>query len=194
MFLRQIERRKNGKTHLYLDLVENKRLDGGGVVQRARSVFGRDQFVPGGGVAQGDRGVRRGRGQLSDDRCEVAVDDRLGGAAANFGNARLHRPRQWGRPVGWRACCGESCNSTVLGGAPAREPEANALGSGVLQVLVAYRLIEPGSEWRLRREWFGKSAMARSAGGGFPAWPRRTSSMPATACCSPTRTRAVLAS
>src|ERR1700685_4622542 len=25
----------------------------------ARSVFGRDQFVPGGGVAQGDRGVRR---------------------------------------------------------------------------------------------------------------------------------------
>ena len=34
MFLRRIERRKNGKTHLYWSLVENKRLDGGGVVQR----------------------------------------------------------------------------------------------------------------------------------------------------------------
>jgi hypothetical protein len=29
-----------------------------------------------------------------------------------------------------------------------------------LQVLVCYRLIAPGSEWKLHREWFGKSAMA----------------------------------
>jgi hypothetical protein len=34
MFLRRIERRKNGKTHLYWSLVENKRLDGGRTVQR----------------------------------------------------------------------------------------------------------------------------------------------------------------
>ena len=37
----------------------------------------------------------------------------------------------------------------------------------VLQVLVAYRLIEPGSEWRLHREWFGKSAMADLLGADF---------------------------
>jgi transposase len=30
----------------------------------------------------------------------------------------------------------------------------------VLQVLVAYRLIDPGSEWRLHRQWFDSSAMA----------------------------------
>src|ERR1700735_3374646 len=59
----------------------------------ARSVFGRDQFVPGGGVAQGDRGVRRGRGQLSDagfvpgGPLRDRGGRRLGGAAANFGNA-----------------------------------------------------------------------------------------------------------
>ncbi len=29
MFLRRIERRKNGETHLYWGIVENKRLDGG---------------------------------------------------------------------------------------------------------------------------------------------------------------------
>jgi len=34
MFLRRIERRKNGKTHLYWNIVENKRLDDGRVVQR----------------------------------------------------------------------------------------------------------------------------------------------------------------
>jgi hypothetical protein len=30
----------------------------------------------------------------------------------------------------------------------------------VLLVLVAYRLIAPGSEWRLHRQWFGQSALA----------------------------------
>jgi transposase len=30
----------------------------------------------------------------------------------------------------------------------------------VLQTLVAYRLIDPGSEWRLHRHWFDQSAMA----------------------------------
>jgi len=34
MFLRRVERRKNGKTHLYWKIVENKRLDDGRVVQR----------------------------------------------------------------------------------------------------------------------------------------------------------------
>ena len=30
----------------------------------------------------------------------------------------------------------------------------------VLQTLVTYRLIEPGSEWRLHRDWYRRSAMA----------------------------------
>jgi hypothetical protein len=33
MFLRKTERRKNGKTQLYWSVVENRRLDGGRVVQ-----------------------------------------------------------------------------------------------------------------------------------------------------------------
>ncbi len=37
----------------------------------------------------------------------------------------------------------------------------------VLQVLAAYRLIAPGSEWRLHREWFGNSAMADLLGVDF---------------------------
>ena len=30
----------------------------------------------------------------------------------------------------------------------------------VLFVLVAYRLLSPGSEWRLHRDWFQRSALA----------------------------------
>ena len=34
-------------------------------------------------------------------------------------------------------------------------------------MLVAYRLIAPGSEWRLHREWFGRSAVADLLGADF---------------------------
>ena len=47
----------------------------------------------------------------------------------------------------------------VLGRALAAEPQGHALGSGAA-VLVAYRLLAPGSEWRLHRQWFERSALA----------------------------------
>jgi hypothetical protein len=37
----------------------------------------------------------------------------------------------------------------------------------VLPVLVSYRLIAPGSEWKLHRDWFAKSAMADLLGADF---------------------------
>ncbi len=37
----------------------------------------------------------------------------------------------------------------------------------VLQTLVSYRLMDPGSEWRLHREWFDKSAMADLLGADY---------------------------
>lgn len=37
----------------------------------------------------------------------------------------------------------------------------------MLQVLAAYRLIEPGSEWRLHRHWFARSAMGELLGEDF---------------------------
>src|SRR6202043_2386898 len=99
----------------------------------ARSVFGRDQFVPGGGVAQ-DRGVRRGRGQLSDaglvpgGPLRGRGGRRLGGAAANFGNAPASSATV-GRLLVGGPVVARAATRPVLGGAPAREPEANALGS-----------------------------------------------------------------
>jgi hypothetical protein len=37
----------------------------------------------------------------------------------------------------------------------------------LLPVLVSYRLIAPGSEWKLHRDWFGRSAMADLLGSDF---------------------------
>ena len=37
----------------------------------------------------------------------------------------------------------------------------------VLKTLVAYRLIDPGSEWRLHRDWFDRSAMGDLLGEDF---------------------------
>ena len=51
----------------------------------------------------------------------------------------------------------------------ASRPPASRKGTRwdqVLLVLVAYRLIAPGAEWRLHREWYGRSALADLLGGG----------------------------
>ncbi len=98
---------------------------------------------------------------------------------------RLHRPRQWGAcwlaGLLWRDLQLDRFWAERL---PASRKRTR--WDRVLQVLVAYRLIEPGSEWRLHRDWFGRSAMADLLGSDFA---RRTSSMPARTCCSRTRTR-----
>jgi hypothetical protein len=37
----------------------------------------------------------------------------------------------------------------------------------ILQILVSYRLIDPGSEWRLHRHWFEHSAMGDLLGADY---------------------------
>src|ERR1700687_3659727 len=171
MFLRRIERRKNGKTHLYWSVVENKRLDGGGVVQRHVLYLGEinssqaEVWRKAIEVFDADAGSSRTLALFPEDRCEVAVDD-TSLCGLQISEMRLHRPRQWG------ACW--------LAGLLWREPQLDRFWAErlpasrkrtrwdqVLPVLVAYRLIEPGSEWRLHREWFGKSAMADLLGADF---------------------------
>ena len=192
MFLRRIERRKNGKTHLYWSLVENKRLDGGGVVQRHVLYLGEinssqaEVWRKAIEVFDADAGSSRTLALFPEDRCEVAVDD-ASVVRLRISEMRLHRPRQWGAcwlaGLLWRELQLDRFWAERL---PASRKRTR--WDQVLQVLVAYRLIEPGSEWRLHREWFGKSPWP-ICWGRISAWPRRTSSMPATACCSRTRTR-----
>jgi hypothetical protein len=79
---------------------------------------------------------------------------------------QLCRPRQWGACwlAGqlWRELQLDQFWSDRL--PPSRK---GTRWDQVLQVLVSYRLIVPGSEWKLHREWFGRSAMADLLGSDF---------------------------
>ena len=171
MFLRRIERRKNGKTHLYWSLVENKRLDGGGVVQRHVLYLGEinssqaEVWRKAIEVFDADAGSSRTLALFPEDRCEVAVDD-ASVVRLRISEMRLHRPRQWGAcwlaGLLWREL---QLDRFWVERLPASRKRTR--WDQVLQVLVAYRLIEPGSEWRLHREWFGNSAMADLLGSDF---------------------------
>lgn len=71
----------------------------------------------------------------------------------------LHRPRQWGGC--WLAM--ELWDRLDLDRFWSERLEESRKGThwlNVLKTLVAYRLLDPGSEWRLHRDWFKNSAMA----------------------------------
>jgi hypothetical protein len=79
---------------------------------------------------------------------------------------RLHRPRQWG--ACWLAC--PLWDELRLDEFWSRRLIALREGMrwlNVLKMLVGYRLIDPGSEWRLHRQWYLQSAMGDLLGKDF---------------------------
>ncbi len=79
---------------------------------------------------------------------------------------RLCRPRQWG--ACWLAC--ELWDQLQLDDfwSPRLPPSRQGTRwLNVLKTLVAYRLIDPGSEWRLHRQWYEQSAIADLLGEDF---------------------------
>jgi hypothetical protein len=71
----------------------------------------------------------------------------------------LHRPRQWG--ACWLAChLYEKLELDRFWSARLPNSRQGTQWRHILQTLVCYRLIDPGSEWRLHRQWFEQSAMA----------------------------------
>ena len=171
MFLRRTERKKDGKSHSYWSIVENKRVAGGRMVQRHVLYLGEISSSQAAGwrkaieVFDEDAGRPRTLALFAEDRCEAAAVE---GAAVQLrlSQLRLCRPRQWG--ACWLA--GQLWHELQLDRfwsdrlPPSRK---NTRWDEILQVLVCYRLIAPGSEWRLHREWFGNSAMADLLGSDF---------------------------
>ena len=172
MFLRRTQRKKDGKTHTYWNIVENKRLDDGRVVQRQVLYLGEINSSQADGLAQGDRSLRRGCRAATDAGAvcggvgarPLAADDRV--VRLHLSELRLYRPRQWG--ACWLA--GHLWRELELDRFWEERLPPSRKGTRwdqILQVLVSYRLIAPGSEWKLHRDWFGKSAMADLLGGDF---------------------------
>ncbi len=169
MFLRKTERRKNGKTHIYWSVVESRRLGRGGVVQRHVLYLGEinssqaEAWRRAIEVFDEDEGRSRSLALFADDRCEIAADDVV---RLRLSEMRLCRPRQFGAcwlaGVLWRELRLDRFWAERL-----PKSRKGTRWDHVLQVLTTYRLIAPGSEWRLHRQWFLDSAMADLLGSDF---------------------------
>jgi len=160
MFLRCSRRVKDGKVHEYWNLVENRRLSDGRVAQR--------QVLYLGEINASQREAWRKTIEVQDEgrRRQVALfpagsmpADDVDAIGVRLSELSLRRPRQWGACWMalelWRQLELDSFWRSRL--RPSRE---GTPWLKVLKTLVAYRLIDPGSEWRLHREWFDASAMA----------------------------------
>ena len=171
MFLRKTRRKKDGKTHEYWSVVENKRVAGGRVVQRhvlylgeinsSQAAVWRNAIE----VLDEDAGRSRTMALFPEDRCAAVASD-ASVVQLRLSEMRLCRPRQWG--ACWLA--GQLWQALQLDRFWADRLPPSRKGTQwdqILQVLVAYRLIAPGSEWKLHREWFGNSAMADLLGADF---------------------------
>jgi hypothetical protein len=171
MFLRKTPRKKDGKTHEYWSVVENKRVAGGRIVQRhvlylgeinsSQATMWRKAIE----VLDDDAGHPRTMALFPEDRCTGLAPD-ASVVQLRLSDMRLCRPRQWG--ACWLA--GQLWQALQLDHFWADRLPPSRKGTRwdqVLHVLVSYRLIAPGSEWKLHREWFGHSAMADLLGADF---------------------------
>src|SRR5512135_1901974 len=105
MFLRKTERRKNGKTHFYWSVVENKRLGSGRVVQRHVLYLGEinssqaEAWRKAIEVFDENAGRPRALALFPEDRRPLVDDADV--IRLRLSEMRLCRPRQWG--ACWRA-------------------------------------------------------------------------------------------
>jgi hypothetical protein len=170
MFLRHKLRRKDGKEHRYWSIVENRRVSGGRTVQRYVLYLGeindsqRAAWCP--TIEAFDEGGQAGKqiALFPEDRAPPPLDYDV--VHVRLSGLRLRRPRQWGGC--WLAC--HLWDRLQLDGfwSPRRPPSRQGTHwLNVLKTLVAYRLIDPGSEWRLHRQWYERSAMGDLLGEEF---------------------------
>lgn len=170
MFLRSTKRWKDGKEHYYWSLVENRRCSGNRVVQHTVLYLGeindsqKEQWVRAIEVFDEDRAQSE---QLKLFAAERPLTDAMAqGVRVRLTDFEMHRPRQWGgcwvftelwKELGldefWRERLGMSREGTDW--------------EHVLETLCCYRLLDPGSEWRLHRAWFDQTAMGDLLGEDF---------------------------
>lgn len=163
MFLRSKRRFKDGKEHRYWSIVENHRSTGGRVVQRQVLYLGEINDTQQAAwcksieVLEGDASQGRQMALFSDDRPAPELDCEV--VQVRLSDLSLHHPRQWGGC--WLAL--HLWEQLGLDGFWDEKLPPSRKGTGwlnVLKILVCHRLLAPGSEWALHRQWFGQTALA----------------------------------
>jgi len=168
MFLRASNRRKDGKDHRYYRIVENRRVRGGRSVQKTLLYLGEINDTQ---KASWARAIDVVHGRERRQMALFPEDRRIPEGVANgvrlrMGQLELRRPRQWG--ACWLACVlWDMLGLTEFWQDRLPPSRKKTRWHNVLQTLVSYRLIDPGSEWRLHRFWYDQSAMADLLGEDF---------------------------
>ena len=164
MFLRAKTRKKDGKEHRTWSVVENRRVAGGRVVQRhvlylgeinsSQELAWRKSIE----VMEDGESAPRTYALFPEDRCEGLLSDESI-VRLRLKSMQLCRPRQWG--ACWLALqLWQMLDLDVFWAERLPPSRKGTRWDLVVFVLAAYRLIAPGSEWRLHREWFGRTALS----------------------------------
>jgi hypothetical protein len=163
MFLRATPRKKDGKIHRYWSVVENRRVKGGRVAQRHVLYLGEINDAQRAAWCKSIAVLEDGQPQLQQMAIfpEQREAPELSCAVVHvkLEGMRLLRPRQWG--ACWLGMTlWEDLHLDAFWGARLGRTREGTEWLAVLKTLTLYRLIDPGSEWRLHRQWYERSAMA----------------------------------
>jgi hypothetical protein len=161
MFLRAKTRIKDGNEHRYWSVVENRRVSGGKTIQRQVLYLGE---MGASEQAQWNRALEafdEGTGRMTQIALfpEGQAPEVPGEAVqVRLKEFELHRPRQWG--ACWLALdLWEQLQLDAFWQERLPPSRKKTSWLNVLKTLTCYRLIDPGSEWRLHRQWWDRSAM-----------------------------------
>ncbi|UJS17256.1 MAG: hypothetical protein L3J17_15290 [Candidatus Jettenia sp.] len=163
MFLREKTQTKDGKTHRYWSVVENRRVNGRRVVQRQVLYLGElndNQRVGWVRTIEALWGEKRQPKQLAlfpDDREELPVVA-CETIRVRLDKIELRHPREWGACwLGLYLWNMLELDIFWMQRLPSSRKGTSWLN--MLKALICYRLIDPGSEFRFHREWYVRSAM-----------------------------------
>ena len=162
-YLQCHRRFKNGKDHCYWSIAEKVRT-GRGWVQRHLLYLGEindSQKAAWTKIIDVFDTASQQTTELALYPADRSVPDHATqyGVNVQLDQFELRRPRQWG--ACWIGCqLWDQLKFDEFWRERLPDSREGTCWSDVLQTLAIYRLIDPGSEWRLHRQWFSTSAMA----------------------------------
>ena len=170
MFLRATKRIKDGKEHRYWNIVENRRCRGNRIVQRQVLYLGEINDVQHDAWCKTIEVLDPGRSRSQQialfpaDRPVPEVEQES--VQVKLSELQLKHPRQWGACylalTLWEQLKLDAFWTDRL--LPSRQ---GTRWLNIFKTLVCYQLIDPGSEWRLHRQWYERSAMGDLLGEDF---------------------------
>lgn len=168
MFLRAKTRLKDGKEHRYFSIVESHRSHSGKIIQKHVLYLGEINDSQQAAWCKSLDIFRNGRRE----QLAIFPEDRIPPplpyhevVQIQLSKMKLSKPRQWG--ACWLAC--EMWDLLSLDDFWSSRLTMSREGTdwlGIYKAQVIYALLDHGSEWRLHRDWYGKTALGDLLGMG----------------------------